>query len=103
MAERAVRNSKSDVALQAQSTREKKGKGKGSDNKGKGSYNNSTGRVNQEKWSLSNQRRPSYQSNRKVGVASKGRGGGQKPEKSHIQCFNCQKYGHYSTGCLVKQ
>ena len=47
MAERAAGKSKSDVALQVQSVREKKGKGKWLDRKGRGGYNNSTGRNHQ--------------------------------------------------------
>ena len=35
--------------------------------------------------------------NQRGGVANRGRGGGRKPDKSHIQCYNCQKYGHYSS------
>ncbi|XP_058776221.1 uncharacterized protein LOC131650531 [Vicia villosa] len=34
---------------------------------------------------------------------SRGRGGGRKPDKSHIQCFNCQKYAHYASYYLKKQ
>lgn len=41
MMERYESKSKSDVALQAQSTRDKKGKGKWNGNKVRGGYNNS--------------------------------------------------------------
>src|SRR3954464_4562998 len=101
MPERAVGKSKSDGALQAQSANEKKGKGSWTGNKGRGGYNNSTGR-NQQEGNWSNQRKPSSQGNQRGGAAGRGRGGGLNPDKSHIQCFNCQKYGHYSTVCPEK-
>ena len=88
MVERAVGKSKSDEALQMQSAWENKGKGKWFNNKRIRGYNNSTGR-NQQEGGWSNQRNISYQSNQKGGGAGRGRGGGQKPEKGHIQCFNC--------------
>ena len=43
------------------------------------------------------------QGNQRGGVANRERGGGQKPDKSHIQCYNCQKYGHYSSDCPEKR
>ena len=100
MNERVANKLKSDVALQAQSAKDKKGKGKWFD-KGRGGYNNSTGRGNQNEGNMSNQRRP-YQGNQIGGVANRGRGGGRKSDKSHIQCYNCQKYGHYSSDCPEK-
>ena len=75
MAERAAGKSKNDVALQAQSAKESKGKGKWFD-KGRGGYNNSTGRGNQHEGIVSNQRRPHYQGNQRGGVVNRGRGGG---------------------------
>src|SRR3954462_6015742 len=101
MDERAAGKSKSEVALQAQSANEKKGKGSWTGNRGRGGYNNSTGR-NQQEGNWSNQRKPSYQGNQRGGATGRGRGGGRKPDKSHIQCFICQKYGHYSTVCPEK-
>ena len=55
MAKRFASKTKSDVALQAQSTKEKKDKGIWISNKGRGSYNNLTGRGNQQEGSSSNQ------------------------------------------------
>lgn len=71
MVGRAASKSKSDGALQTQSAIENKGKEKWFDNKGKGDYNNSTSRIQQEgDWS--NQRKSSYQSNQRDGVACRG-------------------------------
>src|ERR1051325_10341293 len=101
MNERAASKTKIDVALQANSAKETKGKGKWF-NRGRGGYNNSTGRGNQNEGNVSNQRIP-YQGNQRGGVAYRGRGGGRKPDKSHIQCYNCQKYGHYFSDCPEKR
>ena len=101
MNERAAGNTKSDVALQENSAKETKGKRKWFD-KGRGGYNNLTGRGNQNKGNVSNQRRP-YQGNQGGGVANRGRDGGRKTDKSHIQCYNCQKYGHYFSYCPEKR
>jgi hypothetical protein len=75
MVERATGKSKSDMALQAQSTKERKGKESWNGNKGRGSYNNSTGR-NQQEGNWLNQRKPWNQGNQ--------RGDGEKPDKSQI-------------------
>ncbi|XP_058748827.1 uncharacterized protein LOC131621780 [Vicia villosa] len=102
MTERAAGKSKSDMALQDQSAKEKKGKGSWIGNKGRGGYNNSTGQ-NQHEGSWSNLRKPSYQGNQKGGVGGRGRGGDRKPNKIPIQCFNCHKYGHYTSDCPEKR
>jgi len=57
MVERAAGKSKSDMALQAQSAKERKGKGSWNGNKGRGGYTNLTGR-NQQEGNWSNQRKP---------------------------------------------
>lgn len=103
MAKRVASKSKSDVDLQAQSVREKKGKGKRFDNKGRWCYKNLIGRRNQQEGNSLNQRRPSYQSNHIGGVVGKGRDGRRKLDKIYIQYFNCQKYVHYSSDCPEKQ
>lgn len=61
MTKRSASKTISDVALQEQSKKENKGKGRWNDNKG--------------------------------------RGDGRKLDKSHIQCYNSQKHGHYSSDC----
>ena len=71
MTERAACKSKSDMALEAQLVREKKGKGKWLDNKGKGGYNNSTSR-NQQEGNWSNKRKPWNQGNQRGGVGGGG-------------------------------
>lgn len=83
--------------MQAHSTKDKKGKGKWNESKGKGGCNNSTGRSHQQEVNSLNQRQPINQSNHRGCVAGRGIGGGRKPDKSHIQCFNFQKHGHYSS------
>ena len=102
MNERDAGKSKSDVALQAHSAKETKGKGKGKYfDRSRGGYNKSSGRGNQIEGDVSNQKRP-HQGNQRGGAANRGKGGGRKPDKSHIQCYNCQKYGHYSSDCPEK-
>ena len=69
--------------------------------KGIGGYNNSTGQ-NQQEGNWLNQKKPrnqGNQGNQRGGVVGRGRGGGQKLDMSHIQCCNCQRYGHYSSDC----
>ncbi|XP_050887204.1 uncharacterized protein LOC127092382 [Lathyrus oleraceus] len=97
MAERTTSKSNTDVALQAQSS--KKDKGKWNGNKGRGIYNNSIGRGNHREDSLLNQRQSSNQEKYIDGRAGRGISDGRKPDKSHIYCYNCQKYGHYVSQC----
>ena len=52
---------------------------------------------------MSNQRRHHYQGNQRGSVGGRGRGGGRKPEKRHIHCYNCQKYGQCSNDCPENQ
>ncbi|XP_050878661.1 uncharacterized protein LOC127082466 [Lathyrus oleraceus] len=97
MAERTRSKPKTDVDLQAQST--KKNKIKWNGKKGRESYNNLKGRGNHQEGSLSNQRQYSNQGNHRGGGVGRERGDGRKPDKSHIQCYNFQKYGHYASQC----
>ncbi|MCI59854.1 retrovirus-related Pol polyprotein from transposon TNT 1-94, partial [Trifolium medium] len=32
----------------------------------------------------------------------KGKNGGKKSDKSKIQCYNCDKWGHYASECRSK-
>ena len=95
MVERTASKSKIDLALQAQST--KKDRRRWNGNKVRRSYNNLTGRGNHQEGSSSNQIQSSNQGNHIGGGAGRGRGDKRKPDKSHIQCYNIQKYGHYAS------
>ncbi|KAK2426061.1 putative mitochondrial protein [Trifolium repens] len=80
----------SEQALQAQSSNKNgwnKGKGK---NKNKNQYNQQEGsKKDQEKGESSK---------------NEGNGKGKKPmNKKHIQCYNCQKYGHFASECRGKK
>ncbi|GAU24662.1 hypothetical protein TSUD_322700 [Trifolium subterraneum] len=89
---------KNEVALQAQSNNDKKGKGKWSGNRGRGGYQNAGAKDNQET-SNSNQKtggRGGFNGNRG------GRGGYKGFDKSNIQCYNCQKFGHFADECRGK-
>ncbi|GAU45882.1 hypothetical protein TSUD_401080, partial [Trifolium subterraneum] len=89
---------KNEVALQAQSNNGKKGKGKWSGNRGRGGYQNAGAKDNQET-SNSNQKtggRGGFNGNRG------GRGGYKGFDKSNIQCYNCQKFGHFVDECRGK-
>lgn len=84
MDERSTGKTKGDVNLQAQLSKEKKDKGRWNDNKGRGGYTNSNGKSYQQEGNSSNHRQSTNQSNHKGGGAGRGRGGGRKPNKSHI-------------------
>lgn len=75
---------KSDLALQMHSTKEKKYKRIWNGNKDRGRYKNLTSRGNQQEGILSNQKQSSNQCNHVGGAAGRGRGGGRKPDKSPI-------------------
>lgn len=90
MVERTVNKSKTNVALQAQMTKEKKGGGK---------WNVGKGRWNHQEGSSSNQRQSYNQGNHRGGGEGRGRDDERKPDKSHIQCYNYQKYDHYVSQC----
>ena len=78
---------------------QKKYKERWNGSKGRGSYNNLTGRENQQDGSSSNQIKSSNQSNHRGGATCRGRGDGRILDKSHIQCYNCQKYRNYASQC----
>ncbi|GAU49301.1 hypothetical protein TSUD_367130 [Trifolium subterraneum] len=93
---------KNEVALQAQSNNGKKGKGKWSGNRGRGGYQNTSAKDNQET-SNPNQKtggRGGFNGNYRG--ARSGRGGYKTFDKSNIQCYNCQKFGHFADECRGK-
>ncbi|XP_050890208.1 uncharacterized protein LOC127095580 [Lathyrus oleraceus] len=94
---RFVGKTKGDVAFHAKSSKEQKDKGRWNSNRGVKGYNNSNGRGNQQEGNTMNQRRTLNQRNHKDGGAGRGRGGGRKSDKSHIQCYNYQKHVHYAS------
>ncbi|GAU24898.1 hypothetical protein TSUD_116230 [Trifolium subterraneum] len=95
---------KNEVALQAQSNNGKKCKGKWFGNKGRGGYQNAGAKDNQET-SNSNQKtggRGGFNGNRGGKGGRGGRGGYKGFDKSNIQCYNCQKFGHFAYECRGK-
>ncbi|GAU23070.1 hypothetical protein TSUD_183690 [Trifolium subterraneum] len=101
MNERAAGKAKAEVTLQAQPNKEKKNKGKWNGNKGKGGYNNN-GAKNSQDESSNSQKFNNNHGNSRGGYNNRGRGGrgGYKGfDKSNIQCYNCQKYGHFADEC----
>jgi hypothetical protein len=93
---------KNEIALQAQSNNVKKGKGNWSGNIGRGGYQNTSAKDNQET-SNPNQKtggRGGFNGNNR-GVRG-GRGGYKGFDKSNIQCYNCQKFGHFADECRGK-
>ncbi|GAU47720.1 hypothetical protein TSUD_285070 [Trifolium subterraneum] len=95
---------KNEVALQAQSNNGKKGKGKWSGNRGRGGYQNAGAKDNQET-SNYNQKtggRGGFNGNRSGRGGRGGRGGYKGFDKSNIQCYNCQKFGHFADECRGK-
>ncbi|GAU36961.1 hypothetical protein TSUD_57390 [Trifolium subterraneum] len=101
MNERAAGKAKAEVALQAQPNKGKKNKGKWKGNKGRGGYNNN-GAKNSQGDSSNTQKSNNNHGNSRGGYNNSGRGGrgGYKGfDKSNIQCYNCQKYGHFADEC----
>ncbi|GAU24164.1 hypothetical protein TSUD_83990 [Trifolium subterraneum] len=93
-----------EVALQAQSNNGKKGNGKWSGNRGRGGYQNAGAKDNQET-SNSNKKtggRGGFNGNRGGRGGRDGRGGYKGFDKSNIQCYNCQKFGHFADECRGK-
>lgn len=112
MNERFTEKLKFEVALQAQSVKDRKGKGKWNGNRGRGNHHNSYGRTSQsDQGSTSNIQRGdgSGSSNggpngySRGGGNSRGRGGKKKFNRSNVQCYSCQKYGHFADQCYANK
>ncbi|GAU41877.1 hypothetical protein TSUD_367420 [Trifolium subterraneum] len=99
---------KNEVALQAQSNQAKRVKGKWSGNRGRGGYQGSNAKDNQESGNANkkNAGRGGFNGNHRGGRGGRGgrsgRGGYKRFDKSNIQCYNCQKYGHFADECRSK-
>ncbi|GAU15418.1 hypothetical protein TSUD_44550 [Trifolium subterraneum] len=99
---------KNEVALQAHNNQAKRGKGKWSGNRGRGGYQGSNAKDNQESGNPNqkNGGRGGFNGNHRGGRGGiNGRGGfnGYKGfDKSNVQCYNCQKYGHFANECRSK-
>ncbi|GAU11617.1 hypothetical protein TSUD_346090 [Trifolium subterraneum] len=99
---------KNEVALQAHNNQAKRGKGKWSGNRGRGGYQGSNAKDNQESGNPNqkNGGRGGFNGNHKGRRGGRnGRGGfnGYKGfDKSNVQCYNCQKYGHFADECRSK-
>ncbi|GAU50018.1 hypothetical protein TSUD_331710 [Trifolium subterraneum] len=106
-----LEKSKNEVALQAHHNQAKRGKGKWSGNRGRGGYQGSNAKDNQESGNPNqkNGGRGGFNGNHRGGRGGRGgrngRGGfnGYKGfDKSNVQCYNCQKYGHFADECRSK-
>ncbi|GMJ04808.1 hypothetical protein HRI_004150000 [Hibiscus trionum] len=75
--------------------------------RGRGNYGGYRGRGTRGRGSrsyVSNQTNENYQSpSRGRGYRGRGRGRYQQGDKYHVQCYNCNKYGHYSYECRSAQ
>ena len=69
-----------------------RGKGRGNNCNSNSGRGNSSNNYNSEQKNNSSE---NYR--RRGGRGGRGRGGrgGRKTDKSHIQCYNCEKYGHF--------
>ncbi|GAU32405.1 hypothetical protein TSUD_220940 [Trifolium subterraneum] len=103
----SLEKGKSDVALQAQSNYGKKGKEKWSRNKGRGGYQGSNAKDDQEGGNPTqkNGGRGGFNGNHRGrgGRGGRGRGGYKGFDKSNLQCYNCQKYGHFADECTASK
>lgn len=74
-------------------------RGRGFNNRGRGGTFNNEGRSNQQ---FVHQRGRGQSRGRGRGQA-RGRGGPYRNgDKSNVQCYNCNRYGHYSNECYAK-
>ncbi|XP_045828918.1 uncharacterized protein LOC123920669 [Trifolium pratense] len=102
MNQRNSDKSNGEIALQVQQgNKNKKGKGKWQGNKGKDSYQNGNGKENQDTKGGGNQKKQ-FNGGR-GGYNGGGRGGRGKFDKKHIQCYNCQNYGHFADECRFRE
>jgi hypothetical protein len=102
MDERNSDKTKKEVALQAQqSSKDKKGKGKWTGNKNKGGNSQETS-SSSSKNNSNNGGKGSYHANQKSGGNNGGKGGKKKFDKRNVQCYNCQKFGHFADECRAK-
>jgi hypothetical protein len=106
MNERNLRKEKEvalNVNVQQNNGKDKKGKGKWNNNKRRGGYQNSNAKENQESSSNNNGGR----SGRGYRGGRGGRGGrnngNYKFDNKNLQCYNCQKYGHFADECRSKE
>lgn len=83
------------MALQTQSGKHKEGKEKCNRNKGIDGYNNLNGRNYHQECSSSNHKQGENQGGHRGYGTNRGRGGRKKFDNNNIQCYNCQKYGHF--------
>lgn len=104
MSERTAGKAKADVALQVHSGKEKKNKGKAYKNSNNHQQQNQ--RDNQEAGASQNNGGRGFNGNNRGGRGGRGgrgRGGYKKFDKSNIQCYNCQKYGHFADECFSEK
>jgi len=99
MVNKIVEKAKEEQALQAQMSN------MGHSSRGRWKKNNSSGRfskggrsANQDLASSEGKSESSDKTN-KDGFSGRGRGGKKVQDLRKIQCYNCEKWGHYATYC----
>ena len=76
------------------------GQGRGRGRGRHASFSRGRGRgCSTEGQNFSNERTMSYSRGRGSQSANRGRGRGRRYDKTSIQCYACQKYGHYANEC----
>ncbi|GAU32011.1 hypothetical protein TSUD_158010 [Trifolium subterraneum] len=101
MNERKAAKGKSEVSLQVQSNRGRGGRGRGNGNKGRRNYYNNAKEFQAE--SSNSQKSNNYHGNSRGRYNNRGRGGYKGFDKSNIQCYNYQKYGHFADECTASK